>query len=92
MFRKRTQLFAEPYWACHTPVVYWGYATRGRSYKERRDNVLESSRAPLATAEHHTRAASHHTEAAKHHESGDHEKAAHHAHTARRSFTPCQAP
>ena|SRR5438309_8540335 len=33
-------------------------------------------------AEHHEHAAKHHREAAKHHEAGDHEKAAHHAHTA----------
>jgi hypothetical protein len=36
-------------------------------------------------SEHHSHAAHHHGEAAKHHESGQHEKAAHHAHTARGS-------
>ena len=51
-------------------------------------------------AEHHETAAHHHREAAKHYESGDHEKAGHHAHVAhahgmrpitgtrRRSITP----
>src|SRR5476649_797245 len=34
-------------------------------------------------SEHHTHAAKHHGEAAMHHEAGRHEKAAHHAHTAR---------
>jgi hypothetical protein len=34
-------------------------------------------------AEHYTHAAHHHGEAAKHHEGGRHEKAGHHAHTAR---------
>jgi hypothetical protein len=33
-------------------------------------------------AEHHEHAARHHREAAKHHEAGNHEKAAHHAHSA----------
>jgi hypothetical protein len=33
-------------------------------------------------SEHSTQAANHHTEAAKHHDAGQHEKAAHHAHTA----------
>ena len=33
-------------------------------------------------AEHHETAAHHHREAAKHYESGDHEKAGHHAHVA----------
>jgi hypothetical protein len=35
-----------------------------------------------SAAEHHEHAARHHREAAKHHEAGDHELAAHHAHTA----------
>jgi hypothetical protein len=34
-------------------------------------------------SEHHTHAARHHGEAAKHYEGEHHEKAAHHAHTAR---------
>jgi len=33
-------------------------------------------------AEHHENAAHHHREAARHYESGDHEKAGHHAHVA----------
>jgi hypothetical protein len=33
-------------------------------------------------AEHHEHAARHHGEAAKHYEAGDHQMAAHHAHTA----------
>jgi hypothetical protein len=38
-------------------------------------------------SEHLTHAAHHHTEAAKHHETGQHEKAAHHAHIARAHAT-----
>src|SRR5262249_40857945 len=40
---------------------------------------------PMSTkaAEHHEHAAGHHKEAAKQHKAGHHEKAAHHAHTAR---------
>jgi hypothetical protein len=35
-----------------------------------------------SAAEHHEHAAHHHREAARHYESGDHEKAGHHAHVA----------
>ena len=37
-----------------------------------------------SAADHHESAAHHHREAAKHYESGDHEKAGHHAHVAPR--------
>ncbi len=53
--------------------------TSKQNLKEERPHMSKKAAHHRTAAEHHEHAARHHREAAKHHDSGNHEKAAHHA-------------
>ena len=70
--------------ALSVETLSWAVARTAFPYQRRKESHMSRKAAEhhRKASEHHTQAAHHHGEAAKHHESGQHEKAGHHANAA----------